>query len=108
MKKFLSLILLFGLLVAALPASMAMAQDGGEDYVTQADDWLSKIADKTYGNVSAYWAIMSATNLAQAEDDSYTKIENPDIIEVGSKLRLPSIEEAEAFMADFNIEEDVD
>ncbi|MCB0155345.1 MAG: extracellular solute-binding protein [Anaerolineae bacterium] len=104
MKKFLSIAILFALLVAIVPASLVTAAPPaqGEDYTVQADDWLSKLADKFYGDVNAYWAIMSATNQANAEDPSYAKIENPDTIEVGSKLAIPSQEDAVAFMADFN------
>jgi glucose/mannose transport system substrate-binding protein len=105
MKKFLSSVLLLVLLVAVGPVSMVGAQDGGEDYIAQADDWLSKLADKNFGDVNAYWAIMSATNQANAEDPSYAKIENPDVIEVGAKLRIPTTAEAEAFMADFDIDQ---
>ncbi len=91
-----------------MPTAVVGAQAGAcEDYTVQADDWLSKLADKSYGDVNAYWAIMSATNQANAGDPSYAKIDNPDTIEVGSKLCLPSNEEAQAFMADFNIEADV-
>ncbi len=111
MKKFLNIAVLIALLLAIVPASIAGAApalQGGEDYTVQADDWLSKLADKFYGDVNAYWAIMSATNQANAEDPSYAKIENPDVLEVGAKLRIPSTEEAEAFMADFNVEADID
>ena len=64
-------------LLAALPAAV-LAQEGqqedmaGEmmmaavscqqDYTVQADDWLSKIADKFYGDVLAFPAIAQATN----------------------------------------------
>lgn len=104
MKKFLNIAVLIALLLAIVPASIAGAAPAlqGEDYTVQADDWLSKLADKFYGDVNAYWAIMAATNQANAEDPSYTKIENPDVLEVGSKLRIPSTEEAQAFMADFD------
>jgi len=102
MKKFLMMAVLFVLLVTLLPASWVSAQDGGEDYTVQADDSLSKLADKFFGDINAYWAIMSATNKANAEDPSYVKIENPDIIEVGSKLRIPTQEDAQAFMATFD------
>ncbi|HXW00100.1 MAG TPA: extracellular solute-binding protein, partial [Anaerolineae bacterium] len=102
MKKFFAIAILFALLLTLLPASLVSAQDGGEDYIVQADDSLSKLADKFYGDINAYWAIMSATNQANAEDPSYAKIENPDIVEVGSKLRIPSQEDAQAFMATFD------
>lgn len=110
MKKFLNIAVLIALLLAIVPASIAGAAPAlqGEDYTVQADDWLSKLADKFYGDVNAYWAIMSATNQANAEDPSYAKIENPDVLEVGAKLRIPSTEEAQAFMADFNVEADID
>ncbi len=102
MKKFLTIAILFTLLALVLPVALVSAQGGGEDYIVQADDWLSKLADKFYGDPNAYWAIMSATNQANAEDPSYAKITNPDVVEVGSKLRIPSTEDAVAFMADFD------
>lgn len=101
MKKFLTVVILLSLLTIVLPASLVSAQ-GGEDYTVQADDWLSKLADKFYGDANAYWAIMSATNQANREDPSYAKITNPDTIEVGDKLRIPSNEDAVAFMAEFD------
>ncbi|MBN1217858.1 MAG: LysM peptidoglycan-binding domain-containing protein, partial [Anaerolineae bacterium] len=101
MKKFVVIGLLFVFLVAALPVSAAPLGQG-EDYVVQADDWLSKLADKFYGDANAYWAIMSATNQANADDASYVKIVNPDAIEVGAKLLIPSADDAAAFMADFD------
>jgi glucose/mannose transport system substrate-binding protein len=105
MKKLLSIAILIALLAAVLPASIvgaAPAAQGGEDYTVQADDWLSKLADKNFGDANAYWAIMAATNVANGEDASYAKITNPDTIEVGAKLRIPAADEAVAFMADFD------
>jgi glucose/mannose transport system substrate-binding protein len=104
MKKYISIVVLFAVLVALVPASLVSAAPlaQGEDYVVQADDWLSKLADKFYGDANAYWAIMSATNVANADDASYVKIVNPDQIEVGAKLLIPSTDDAVAFMADFD------
>lgn len=63
-------------LLAALPAAV-LAQEGEEamegeammaeiscqqDYTVQSDDWLSKIAEKFYGDVLAFPAIAEATN----------------------------------------------
>ena len=45
------------------------------DAIVQADDWLSKIADKFYGDILAFPAIVEATNAKAAIDDSYTTIE---------------------------------
>lgn len=102
MKKFLMIAVLFVLLATVLPASLVSAQGKGEDYVAQADDSLSKLADKFFGDKLAYWAIMSATNQANAEDPSYKKITNPDVLEVGDKLLIPSKEDAQKFMATFD------
>jgi glucose/mannose transport system substrate-binding protein len=104
MKKLVSVVLLLALLAIVLPATLVVAAPPaqGEDYVVQADDSLSKLADKFFGDVNGYWAIMAATNQAYGEDPTYAKITNPDAIEVGAKLRMPAKEEAEAFMADFD------
>lgn len=61
----------------------------GEAYIVQANDWLSKLADKFYGDPFAYDAIVTATNDMAATDDSFTVIENPDLIEIGQKLWIP-------------------
>ena len=85
--KILAVIALVSLLIPMAPA--ALAQDAvacEEDYSVQADDWLSKLSDKFYGDVLAYPAIFEATNAAAQADDSYATIANPDLIEVGWKL----------------------
>lgn len=69
-----------------------------EDYSVQADDWLSKLADKFYGDIFAYPAIFEATNAAAAADSSYATIANPDLIEPGWKLCIPSLEDAQALL----------
>ena len=104
MKKFPGIVVLLALLLAIVPATVGAAppQQDGEDYTVQANDWLSKLADKFYGDVNAYWAIMAATNQAHGKDASYAKIDNPDTIEVGDKLSIPAQAEAEAFMATFD------
>lgn len=69
-----------------------------QDIVVQADDWLSKIADKVYGDILAFPAIVDATNAAAAEDSSYATIDNPDLIEPGWKLCVPGAEEAQGIL----------
>lgn len=100
--------LLYVLVILALmiPAATAFAavpvqQDAvacEEDYSVQADDWLSKLADKFYGDILAYPAIFEATNAAAQADDSYATIGNADLIEVGWKLCIPSQEDAQALL----------
>jgi branched-chain amino acid transport system substrate-binding protein len=98
--KVISVMLLLALVFSLMPghtlAQEAVACDS--DVVVQADDWLSKIAEKFYGDVSAYPAIAQATNAIAATDDSYTTIENVDLIEVGWKMCIPSTADAEAML----------
>jgi len=70
------------------------------DVVVQADDWLSKLADKFYGDVLAYQVIADATNQMAASDDSYATIDDVDIIEAGWKLCIPAAEQVEAVLGE--------
>ncbi|MCB0154190.1 MAG: SMP-30/gluconolactonase/LRE family protein, partial [Anaerolineae bacterium] len=101
-RKMLTLIVLTGLLLTGGLAGrlgLAQAQTEGEEYVVQADDWLSKIADKFYGDILAYPTIVEATNARAAEDDSFAIIDNPDLIEIGQKLWIPATAEGEMAMS---------
>lgn len=84
---------LAGTAVAAAPPA-----DDGQTYITQADDWLSKLADKFYGDPLAYPAIVEATNAKAATDASFTAIDNPDTIEAGQKLFIPTAQAASAML----------
>lgn len=91
MKKhalFMALLLLC-LSRAAVVAAPPGQDPGGEVYTVQKDDWLSKIAEKYYGDVFAYPVIVEATNTKAAEDDSFAAITNPDLIQVGQSLWIP-------------------
>ncbi len=68
------------------------------DHTVQADDWLSKLSDKYYGDILAYPAIVEATNAAAQSDSSYAAIANPDLIEIGWTLCIPSGTDAQAMM----------
>ncbi len=107
MKKLMIVLLMLTIMVGFVP-SYAAAQDVSCDseVVVQADDWLSKIADKFYGDLLAYPAIADATNAMAQADDSFATIENVDVIEPGWKLCIPPADFAaqamgtEAEMAD--------
>jgi putative spermidine/putrescine transport system substrate-binding protein len=101
MKKMINVVSIVTLLLLLLTLApvAALAQDEvvcESDVVVQADDWLSKLADKFYGDVLAYQAIADATNAMAATDDSYATIDNPDIIEPGWKLCIPPAESAQS------------
>lgn len=70
------------------------------DVVVQADDWLSKIAEKFFGDLLAFPVIVQATNVKSATDETYAKIEDPNIIEAGWKLCIPGNQTAGAILND--------
>jgi putative spermidine/putrescine transport system substrate-binding protein len=91
-NKFNAVMILMLLFVALISPLAALAQQDitcESDVTVQADDWLSKIADKFFGDVLAYTAIVDATNAKAAADNSYATIDNADIIEPGWKLCIP-------------------
>jgi len=93
------LIVLAVFVMFGLTVTPGQAQASCEDtYTIQADDWLSKLADRFFGNILAYPAILDATNAAAASDDTYSTIQNPDEIEVGQVLCIPSSDAAETFL----------
>ena len=101
-KKLFSLFVLTTLLVSLLPATVIAApprQEGGKTYTVQKDDWLSKLADKEYGDAYAWEAIYYYTNLKAQEDEAYDYIQNPHLIEIGWTLYIPTAEEAADYMA---------
>jgi peptide/nickel transport system substrate-binding protein len=99
MKKF-NLVIVLVLFLALVPGVVSAAPPAqeGESYVVQKDDYLSLLADKYLGNAMAYVAIMEATNAKSAEDPTFTFIDNPNLIEPGWKLWIPSAEEAATMM----------
>lgn len=99
LTKVMAIVLLLALLVPSATAVLAQeAVACDQDYSVQADDWLSKLADKFYGDVLAYPAIFDATNAVAKSDSSYATIANADLIEPGWKLCIPSAADAQAMM----------
>lgn len=94
---FLTLLLSFTVLVNVVKASPSAQIEDGLVYAVQADDWLSKLADKFYGDPSYWRMIQRATNRKAAQDHSFALIDNPDLIEVGQKLWIPFITEPTGF-----------
>ncbi len=89
------------LIFILLPAStLAQAPIACEStLVVQAEDSLSNIAEKTYGDVLAYEAIAEATNAQAAVDSSFTYIDDVNVIEPGWKLCLPPAETVAAMLS---------
>lgn len=87
------ILLVAGLLTATTLAAPQAQAPAGEAYVVQANDWLSKIADQYYGDPTAFSLIVDATNAKAAEDASFAPIDDPNLIEVGQKLWLPTVDD---------------
>jgi len=102
MKRMFSLVIVIVLLLAALPLSALAAPpepvDCDQEYTVALADWLSNLSDLFYGDVLKYPAIILATNMKSVSDDSYVVIVDPNIIEPGQKLCVPSAADAETLM----------
>ncbi len=101
LRALLAAIVLFSM-GAAQGTSAQGALACAKTYTVAAADWLSKISDKEYGSITAYWPLMAATNQKAVTDKTYTKIENADLIDVGWKICIPSKADADAFLKNFN------
>ena len=103
MKRALYLTIVVAMLLAALPLAALAAPPAPvaceQDYTVALADWLSKLSDLFYGDVLAYPAIALATNMKAAEDASYAVIVNPNLIEPGLKLCVPSAADAATLLA---------
>ncbi len=96
-----SVFFLLTLITSLLPTTILAApplQEEGQEYTIQADDWLSKLADKFYGDPLAFPAIVEATNAKAAADNAYAAIDDPNVIEVGQKLFIPTAQEASTLL----------
>ncbi|MEW5960227.1 MAG: molybdate ABC transporter substrate-binding protein [Chloroflexota bacterium] len=99
----LSRLLIIIMLAALVPPAVAAAPPTQADscqeaYTVQADDWLSKIAAKFLGDMAAYPAIAAATNQQHAIDDTFAEIADPDLLEIGWKLCVPTAAAAQALL----------
>lgn len=94
MKRSFSLLLVVVMLAVLVPVAGAAPRAQGEEYIVRAGDWLSKLAEKYLGDPMLYMAIVLATSKKYGEDPSFAYINDPDFIEPGWKLWIPSAEEA--------------
>lgn len=76
--------------VAAETTAPTASGSCAQDYTVQADDWLSKVAERFLGDVTAYELIANATNTAAASDTKYSTVADPNLIEVGQVLCIPA------------------
>lgn len=80
---FLFLILLFTV--------KSTAQTPNNAYIIQQNDWLSKIAKKSYDNPHLYYRIIDETNKKAKTDNSFVKIARANDIRIGQKVWIPAL-----------------
>jgi LysM repeat protein len=80
---------------------LGQTQERGQAYTVQAEDSLSRLAAKFYQDFDAWPAIQLATNAKAAQDSRFTVIKNPNVIEAGQILWIPSPDEAERLLAGY-------
>jgi plastocyanin len=103
-KLFIGMIIITALLMFILGVTPQVARMQAEvvceqDVIVQTDESLSTIASRLYGDVLAFPAIVEATNAKAATDNSYTRIDNANLVEPGSKLCAPSQTDAQAILS---------
>jgi len=99
--RYFLLLAVTAVLASGLSPSPSLAQQEvvcETDVIVQVDDWLSKIAEKEYGDPLLYPALAAATNTQAATDSSYAVIDDPNVIEPGWKLCVPSLADAQALV----------
>lgn len=83
-------------------ATSAPAASGGQTYTFAQGDTLADLAQKNLGNKDWSWAIYGLNNAKHLQDSSFAQITNPDQIATGSKIYIPTKDEAQAFMSKFD------
>jgi tungstate transport system substrate-binding protein len=99
-KKLFTLLLVVMLLMVCAPAMAAPpGQEAGQDYSVQAGDTLVTLAEEYLGDRTLYPAIAALTNQKAVADTSYAVIGDPLSLEIGWKIYVPTVADAQAYMA---------
>jgi branched-chain amino acid transport system substrate-binding protein len=96
MKKWFAVLILAALVVTMVPVA-ALAQ--GKTYTVKPGETLSSIAQREYGDVLAYPAIVYYSNIAAKTDTAITKIVDPNAVKPGDVISLPTADEVKAYLA---------
>ena len=100
MKKWFAVLVLVALVLTLLPAGALAAPPGqAKVYTVQPGETLSTIAEKEYGDVLAYPAIVYYSNISAKTDATVTKIVDPNAVKPGDVLALPTADQVTAYLA---------
>lgn len=84
-------LVLMWVFTSVVNAASPPLQEEGREYVVQADDWLSKLAEKYLGDATSWNLIVEATNTKAAIEPHLTVIENPNLIYPGQIIFIPLV-----------------
>jgi len=100
-RTLVSLALVFAMLLPMVANAAPLGQ--AVTYTIKKGDTLWALAEKYLGSGFAWPAIMASTNQKNIEDTTFAHIANADVIHPGWKLLIPSKEDAEEFLATFDM-----
>lgn len=86
-----SLNLIIALLFICFSSIGSIAQTANSTYTIQANDWLSKIAERAYDNPHLYYRIIEGTNKKAETDNSFAKIASANDVRIGQKIWIPAL-----------------
>ena len=101
-KRLFALLLVTTLLtVSAPPVTVAAPRDqaAGQDYTIKAGDTLAGLSESVYGDRVLVPAIAALNNEKAVADTSYAILGDPQWLEVGWKIYIPALADAQAYMA---------
>lgn len=83
-----------GWLAKRVQTALSLLAGGGEEYIVQEHDSLRALADRFYGEPSAWPAIWRATNQKFLADGSFAVVVEPDALKAEQKLWIPNARQA--------------
>jgi len=91
------LVLAMVLPLASVAGAAPLSQEG-EEYIIQQGDTLAALAETYLGSTDAVVAIIAVTAEKAATDESFAKINDPNLIEPGWKIWIPEKDMAADYM----------
>lgn len=97
---FLSFVLVLALVLpgASIVGAAPLAQEDGQEYVIEQGDTLAGLAEMHAGSADALAAIIAATAEKAATDSTFAKLNDPNLIEPGWKIWIPTEEAAADYL----------